>query len=107
LQKDALVTIVVPYFRSYYATIDPTHVNFFGLNWFNYFDPSHPFQKKYQYSNAKFKVEKISFDKEWKKRSWFYRRLIKLAEKKPAFYEAQLSHLFPLNSLTFYLKVLK
>ena len=109
-KNDALITIVVPYFRSYYATIDPTHVNFFGLNWFNYFDPSHPFQKKYQYSYAKFKVEKISFDKEWidnKNRSWFHRRLIKLAEKNPTFYEARLSHLFPLNSLTFYLKVLK
>jgi predicted SAM-dependent methyltransferase len=62
---DALVTIAVPYFRSYYATIDPTHVNFFGLSWFNYFDPKHPFQKKYQYSKAKFKVEKILFDEEW------------------------------------------
>lgn len=105
-KKDALVTIAVPYFRSYYATIDPTHVNFFGLNWFNYFDPSHPFQRKYQYSNAKFKVEKISFDKEWK-HSWFQRCLIKLAEKNPVFYEARLSHIFPLNSLTFQLRVIK
>ena len=109
-KNNAGVTIAVPYFRSYYATIDPTHVNFFGSNWFNYFDPTHPFQQKYQYSHAKFKVEKIAFDKVWvdnKNCSWFHKRLIKLAERKPEFYETRLSHLFPLNSLTFYLKVLK
>jgi predicted SAM-dependent methyltransferase len=109
-KKDAKVIIAVPYFRSYYATIDPTHVNFFGTNWFNYFDPNHPFQKKYQYSYAKFKVEKIYFDEAWfssKKASWFHKRLIKFAEKRPAFYEYRLSHLLPLNSLTFILRVLK
>jgi predicted SAM-dependent methyltransferase len=109
-KNDAIINVAVPYFRSFYATIDPTHVNFFGLNWFNYFDPSHPFHKKYQYSKAALKVEKISFDREWliaNKCSWFHRQLIKFGEKKPEFYEARLSHLFPLNSLTFYLKVLK
>jgi predicted SAM-dependent methyltransferase len=109
-KNEAGVTIAVPYFRSYYATIDPTHINFFGLNWFNYFDPNHQFQKKYQYSKAKFKVERILFDEEWmksKKCSWFHKQLIKLAEKKQVFYESRLSHLFPLNSLTFYLRVLK
>jgi predicted SAM-dependent methyltransferase len=109
-KEDATVTIVVPYFRSFYATIDPTHVNFFGTSWFNYFDPSHPFQKKYQYSYAKFKVEKICFDEEWiknKKCSWLHKQLIRLAERKQIFYESRLSHLLPLNSITFYLKVLK
>jgi predicted SAM-dependent methyltransferase len=109
-KNGAKVTIAVPYFRSYYSTIDPTHVNFFGTNWFNYLDPAHPFQQKYQYSKAKFKVEKIYFDEAWfksKKTSWFHKQLIKFAEKKPAFYEYRLSHLFPLNSLTFILSVLK
>jgi len=27
------ITVAVPYFRSHYAFIDPTHVNFFGVNW--------------------------------------------------------------------------
>jgi len=109
-KNNAIINVAVPYFRSFYSTIDPTHVNFFGLNWFNYFDPSHPFHKKYQYSKATLKVERISFDREWltgNKCSWFHRQLIKLGEKKPEFYEARLSHVFPLNSLTFYLKVLK
>jgi SAM-dependent methyltransferase len=36
----ATVVVSVPYFRSCYATIDPTHRNFFGVWWFCYFDPS-------------------------------------------------------------------
>jgi glycosyltransferase involved in cell wall biosynthesis len=33
-----MVTLVASYFRSYYATIDSKHLNFFGLHWFNYFE---------------------------------------------------------------------
>ncbi len=107
-KNGAIITIGVPYFRSFYATIDPTHRNFFGINWFNYFDPSHIFQQKYQYSQAKFKLEKLEFDREFKKdmRFW-HKRLVRFAEKHPSFYEAKISHLIPLNSLTFYLRTLK
>ncbi|HEY8896733.1 MAG TPA: methyltransferase domain-containing protein [Niastella sp.] len=105
----AAVYIAVPYFRSFYAAIDPTHVNFFGVWWFNYFDPGHKFHHKYQYSQAKFKVEHIEFDREFKKDKigFFHKRLIRFAEKRPESYEAKLSHLFPLNSLTFSLRVIK
>ena len=108
-KNGATVNIGVPYFRSFYATIDPTHVNFFGVWWVRYFDPSHIFFQKYQYSNAKFSVEKIEFDREFKnsKLGFFHRKLIKYAEKNPEQYESRWSHIFPLNSLTFYLKVIK
>jgi predicted SAM-dependent methyltransferase len=108
-KNGATITISVPYFRSFYACIDPTHVNFFGVWWFNYFDPSHPFHHKYQYSPVKFKVEKIEFDREFKNRRMklFHKFLVKFAEKRPEWYEARLSHLFPLNSLTFVLRVIK
>ena len=108
-RNGAKVYIGVPYFRSFYSTIDPTHVNFFGVYWFNYFDPSHPFFLKYQYSNVKFNIKKIEFDREFKnnKIGVFHNLLIKFAEKNPERYENRLSHLFPLNSLTFYLEVLK
>jgi len=33
--------------------------------------------------------------------------MVKLAEKRPYSYEVRLSHLYPLNSLTFYLTVIK
>ena len=108
-KNGAKVTIGVPYFRSFYSIIDPTHSNFFGVNWFNYFDPEHPFYQRYSYSKAKFKINKIEFDREFKEVSisFFHRTLIKIAERKPLFYESRLSHLFPLNSLTFYLTVIK
>lgn len=104
------LTIAVPYCRSHWATIDPTHVNFFGVNWFNYFDPSHPFQQKMQYSKATFKVEKFVFDREWLEKGEtgiFHRLLLKFAQKNPDGYETKLSHILPLNSLTFYLTAIK
>ena len=93
-----------------YATIDPTHVNFFGVNWFNYFDPKHKFQQKMQYSTAKMSVKSITFDREWlfpKSHGFFHGLLIKFANKYPYKYEARLSHILPLSSLTFNLEIIK
>lgn len=106
-KNDALVTVGVPYFRSFYSIIDPTHVNFFGVQWFDYFDPQSPLNQRYQYSSAKFRVENIQFDREFTNKSFFHRHLVRFAEKRTKFYEAKLSHIFPLNSLTFHLRVLK
>lgn len=107
-KNGASITIGVPYFRSFYATIDPTHKNFFGIYWFAYFDPAHSFCQKYQYSKARFRVNEIEFDREWKGEIRFiHRMLVRFAEKYPSRYEAKLSHLFPLNSLTFHLEVIK
>jgi predicted SAM-dependent methyltransferase len=105
-QNEASITICVPYFRSFYATIDPTHKNFFGISWFRYFDPDHYFCKRYQYSKARFKITRIEFDREFKK-GLIHRGLVHFANRHPNLYESKISHLFPLNSLTFHLKVLK
>ena len=109
-KPNSIVTIEVPYFRSRYAFIDPTHINFFGVNWFNYFDPSHPFCQKYQYTNAHFRIIDIVFDKSWiesESTGTLHKLLIKYANKNLQRYEARLSHLFPLNSLTFNLQTIK
>lgn len=108
-RNGAIVQIGVPYFRSVYSVIDPTHKNFFSASWFNYFDPSHPFSTKYCYTSAKFKVNKIEFDREFKESvmGFIHRSIVKFAEAKTAFYEYRLSHLYPLNSLTFYLEIVK
>jgi predicted SAM-dependent methyltransferase len=105
----AKITISVPYFRSFYATIDPTHRNFFGVNWFNYFDPDHLFHKKYQYTKAKLSVKMIEFDREFQnsKKSFLHRFFLRYAGKDPEKYERKFSHLYPLNSLTFHLVVVK
>lgn len=108
-KNGAKITIAVPYFRSHYAFIDPTHVNFFGVNWFNYFDPRHNFQKKMQYSHIRFNLDKFTFDREWieSNTGFFHKMLIRYANSNPERYESKLSHLLPLNSLTFYLTVIK
>lgn len=107
-KNHAKITIAVPYFRSFYSCIDPTHRNFFSVEYFNYFDPEHVFCQKYQYSKAHFLVKKIEFDREWYgKMGFLHKMLVLFAEKYPARYEARLSHLFPLNSLTFHLEVVK
>lgn len=108
-KNGAKVTIAVPYFRSHWAFIDPTHVNFFGVNWFNYFDPRHNFQNKMQYSHIKFNLDKFLFDREWLEtgHGYWHGKLINYANKYPDRYESKFSHLLPLNSLTFYLTVIK
>lgn len=106
-KNGASITIGVPYFRSFYATIDPTHKNFFGIYWFAYFDPKHAFCQRYQYTKARFTVNKIEFDREFLKKGFIHKNIVCFANKHPGFYESRVSHLWPLNSLTFYLNVLK
>lgn len=108
-RNGAKVTIGVPYFRSFYAVIDPTHRNLFGVSWFSYFNPDHEFFKKYCYTSAQFAVERIEFDREFTKcrLGRLHNFMIRFAEKRPEYYEARFSHLYPLNSLTFYLSVVK
>lgn len=111
-KNKAKITVAVPYFRSFYATIDPTHKHFFGINWFNYFDPTHPFFQKYCYTSAEFKVKKIEFNRESVNtrkglRGLIRKLLVWYANKSPDRYESRLSHLLPLSSLTFYLEVIK
>lgn len=101
------VTVGVPYFRSRYAVIDPTHRNFFGVDWFSYFDPSHPFCSRYSYTSARFSVDSLVFDREFLQRRWWRRLLIGFAERNPVRYEEKLSHLLPMHSMTFELTALK
>jgi predicted SAM-dependent methyltransferase len=102
----ARVVITTPYFRSYLATVDPTHKSFFGLGWFNYFDPEHEFFKKYQYSIARFKIEKIELDRdvEINRRGILQPMFLKIAKNHPGFYEEKLSHLYPFQTITYCLR---
>ena len=108
-KNNAKITIGVPYFRSFYSCIDPTHRNFFGVYWFDYFDQTRPFAKRYNYLNVNFKIHYIEFDREIKSKpiNFFRKSLINFAEKKPYIYESKLSHFFPLDSLTFHLTAIK
>lgn len=102
----ALITLHVPYFRSHWAFNDPTHVRFFSVEAFYHFDPSHPYHELYPYSKARFAVEAVVFNERIARGP--VRSLAKrLANRWPVRYEDWLSHLVPLDELTFRLRALK
>ncbi|QDD14145.1 methyltransferase domain-containing protein [Candidatus Methylopumilus rimovensis] len=102
-KKKAIIKVIVPYFRSIWAFIDPTHKNFFTVNSFSYFDPRSPTCHRYEYTSARFYVEDIVFNETLPNR-WLKRVMIFIANKYPNKYEFYLSHLFPLDDITYYLK---
>jgi predicted SAM-dependent methyltransferase len=98
-----LVKVSVPYFRSVWAFIDPTHRNFFTVNSFAYFDPAHSFCDRYDYSTARFIQEKRIFNESFSN-NLFKRLVIWIANRWPSGYEYYLSHIYPLDELSFYLR---
>lgn len=102
----AVVKIVVPYFRSVWAFVDPTHRRFFAVDSFAYFDPASPVSKVYPYSQARFVPERIVFNETI--RCGLLKSTVRaLANRWPRAYERFISHLFPLDDLSFYLRVVK
>ena len=97
------VKIIVPYFRSIWAAIDPTHTHPFAVNSFDYFDPSKLLCQRYDYSTARFTVERVVFNETLQSR-WLKRRLLSFANRYPERYEYYLSHLYPLDDITYYLR---
>ncbi len=96
------VKVIVPYFRSVWACIDPTHKHFFTVDSFAYFDPRHVICQRYDYSDARFYVNKVIFNETLGK-GWLKKQLVRLANKYPNKYEYYLSHLLPLDDITYYL----
>ncbi|MCW7471390.1 class I SAM-dependent methyltransferase [Leptospira kanakyensis] len=97
------VKVIVPYFRSQWAFIDPTHLHFFTVDSFAYYDPSHPICQRYDYTLARFSVKKIVFN-ETLKNGFFKKLIVAFANKWPRRYEYYLSHLFVLDDITYYLE---
>ena len=109
-KPDGIIIIKVPYFRSRYACIDPTHKHYFTVESFTYFDPLHIHHTLYNYSKCLFKTMKIIFDEDFPNRGLkeiFLNPFLRFCNKYPEFYEQHMSHLFPLDELTFYLQTIK
>lgn len=109
-KPDGIIVIKVPYFRSRYAYIDPTHKHYFTVDSFSYFDPNHIHHTLYNYSKVLFEITKIVFNENFPKKG--IRGILKgsflyFCNKYPRFYEHHLSHFFPLDELTFYLKTIR
>ncbi len=95
--------VIVPYFRSRWAAIDMTHKTQFTVDSFAYFDPTNEICKKYDYTDARFRVRDRVFNEEVK--SNFLKNLIvRIANRYPNSYENIISHLVPLDDITFYLE---
>lgn len=97
------VKVIVPYFRSLWAFIDPTHQHFFTVDSFAYYDPDHIICQQYGYVKTRFKVERIVFNETLTNRL-FKKNVIALANKWPNRYERYLSHLIPLDDISYYLR---
>ena len=98
--------VIVPYFRSLWAFIDPTHRHFFSVDSFSYYDPAHENSRLYNYSTARFQIERVVFN-ETIRRGPVTALVKSLANRWPGHYELYLSHLYPLDDLSFYLRTLK
>jgi SAM-dependent methyltransferase len=105
-KPECLVRIDVPYFRSRWSAVDPTHRHAFTADSLGYFDPSHPFFNQYHYSSARFTVQRVLFNDRFP--SDGVRALIaRAANRWPERYEQHVAPILPLDELTFLLRVLK
>lgn len=97
-KSGASIIIKVPYFRSRYAFIDPTHRHFFTVESFTYFDPEHSHHTLFNYSEFMFETKKIIFDENLYPKNLrhpIHSILKYFCDKYPVFYEHHLSHLVP------------
>ena len=97
------VKVIVPYFRSVWACVDPTHKHFFTVESFSYYDPDHVICQRYDYTLTRFKTERIIFHEDLN-RGLIKRAVVYFANKSPLRYERFLSHFIPLDEITYYLK---
>ena len=103
LKPGSCLKIIVPYFRSIWAFTDPTHKHFFAVDSFSYYDPSHQICQRYDYTSAAFQVQPIVFN-ETLRNGALKSVIARLANKHPRLYERYLSHLIPLDDITYYLQ---
>ena len=106
-RNNATVLVIQPYFRSQWNYVDPWVKNFGTVHSFRFYDPNDIIFKRYQYTDAKFVTSKILFDEYILKPKISHKFLIWFANKYPRQYEKRLSHFFPLDMISFYLKVIK
>jgi len=102
-KNGAMIKVIVPYFRSTWALTDPTHRHFFAVQSMSFFDPKSVICTRYDYTLARYSVEKIVFN-ETLVNSIVKKLVIFFANRWPWRYEYHLSHLYPLDDITYYLQ---
>lgn len=103
LKPGGMLVAHVPYFRSSWAHVDPTHVRSFTINTLDYFVQHTSYHERYRFSDRAFSSREIFLDSDYAAnplRTLF----IKLALRWPARFEnSVLSFLYPFEQLTFVL----
>jgi len=100
------IHIWVPHFRSYWAAIDPTHKHTFTMASMDYFTVGHDFHRDYPYSPATFELLSARLNERWP--SPGLRGVVRwVANMWPFFYDYRISHLFPLDEISFRLRPIK
>jgi SAM-dependent methyltransferase len=104
LRPGGLLVAHVPYFRSAWAHIDPTHVRCFTINSMDYFVAGTACHAGYRFREAAFRRIEVILDNDFPPR--LTRRLFSaLALRSPARFEnSLLSHLYPFQQLTYLLE---
>jgi predicted SAM-dependent methyltransferase len=105
-KPQAQVIVTVPYFRSKWAWVDPTHVHCFTAGTMNYFIDGHAYRERYVYTTSRFKMNRITFN-EGIDQTWFQKLLIPIAQNYTEFYENKISPIFPLETLTYKMETVK
>ena len=105
-KPSAEVIIIVPFFPHRQAHTDPTHRHYFGTHSFDYFVEGTAYAG-FQYSETKYDLVSIEFDRGINHTHWFDRRLVSFANRHKELYENRFSNILPLRNLTFCLRVVK
>ncbi|PIS12094.1 MAG: hypothetical protein COT73_00400 [Bdellovibrio sp. CG10_big_fil_rev_8_21_14_0_10_47_8] len=104
LAPGGMLVAHVPYFRSSWAAIDPTHVRQFTINSLDYFAQGTFMNEGYRFSDVRYSSIEIYLDGNYPKSifRWFF---TKLALRFPNRFENTfLSFLYPFQTLTFVLR---
>jgi len=105
LKNKGKVIVAQPYFRSVWNYVDPQIKHFGTAHSFAFYDPDDAIRKRYGYhTEVSFRTLKIIFEENNVNPRPIRRLIIWLANRGPRKYEVYLSHLFPLDSITYYLE---
>jgi SAM-dependent methyltransferase len=104
LKPGGLLVAHVPYFRSSWAHIDPTHVRSFTINSMDYFVAGTHCHGHYRFRDAAFRRIEVLLDNDFRPR--LVRRFFSaLALRFPSRFENSfLSHLYPFQQVTYLLE---
>jgi SAM-dependent methyltransferase len=87
LKKGGILAVKVPYFRSRYAFVDPTHCNFFTLQSMDYYCSDRAIHRCYRFFDESFSELSVFIDPQEEKKGILRKLAEKYAMRRPVQYE--------------------